>query len=317
MSDQGVSHKAVKEFLAEAEEIVDQFGSELADLADMAESGELSPDLLNSIFRAAHSLKGLAGMFGFSDIAELAHNMENMLDCLRLGKINPDQKLMKVLFGAHELLTSLVRSVDEDGSAARSADIAACVTQINACLAPPSTAPAAVSPLARLGLDERVLGALTEYEEHRLLDNLNKGKSLFSVHTSFELTTFDVELSQVSDILKTCGEVISTLPSMGGNLETHIDFDILFGSSRSLNEVKELIENNAVSVTRLGGGEPPAVAVVPVQEPLTVTSAVSRPVDTPRISSAAAAMDADTAVPAAAPSDDAALSAKSMSDSHI
>ena len=89
MSEHGASsHKAVKEFLAEAEEIVDQLGSELADLADMADSGDLSPDLLNSIFRAAHSLKGLAGMFGFADISELSHNMENLLDSLRLGKLN-------------------------------------------------------------------------------------------------------------------------------------------------------------------------------------------------------------------------------------
>ena len=313
MSDQGVSHKAVKEFLAEAEEIVDQFGSELADLADMADSGELSPDLLNSIFRAAHSLKGLAGMFGFGDIAELSHNMENMLDSLRLGKLHPDQKLIKVLFSAHELLTSLVRSVEEDGSATRTADIAVCVGRINACLAPPSAAPAAMSPLARLGLDDRILGALTEYEEHRLLDNLNKGKSLYNVHTSFELTTFDVELSQVSDALKTCGEVISTLPSMGGNLETHIDFDILFGSNRPLDEVKELVESDVIRVSRLGNEVPPSAAVVPVQESLTVGSSIPRPVDPVQPLPAVAVMEADTAAPASSPSDEASPSAKSMS----
>jgi len=136
MSDQGVSHKAVKEFLAEAEEVVEQLGSELADLADMADGGEQNPELLNSIFRGAHSLKGLAGMFGFSDISELAHNMENLLDSLRLGKINLEQGLMKVLFGAHELLTSLVRSV-ENGAMARTDEIAVCVSRINACLLPP------------------------------------------------------------------------------------------------------------------------------------------------------------------------------------
>ena len=44
---------------------------------------------------------------------------------------------------------------------------------------------ASESPLKCLGLPDRVLGALTEYEEHRLLDNLNKGRSIFNVHTSF------------------------------------------------------------------------------------------------------------------------------------
>ena len=99
------------------------------------------------------------------------------------------------------------------------------------------------------------MGALTEYEEHRLLDNLNRGRNIFNVHTSFELTTFDQELAQVSDVLKTSGEVISTLPSMGGNMETHIDFDILFGSSRPLAELQGLFENDAIVVTCLGSAD--------------------------------------------------------------
>jgi two-component system chemotaxis sensor kinase CheA len=254
MSDHGTSHKAIEEFLAEAEEVVEQLGSELADLADMADSGELNPDLLNSIFRGAHSLKGLAGMFGFTDVSELSHNMENLLDSLRLGKINLGQGSMKVLFRAHELLTSLVRSV-ESGGATRKDEIAACVARINACLVQPPVKPPAVSPLERLGLPEQVLGALTEYEEHRLLDNLNRGRKIFNVHTSFELTTFDRELAHISDILKNAGEVISTLPSMGGNIETHIDFDILFGSQCQLAEVQALLGNDDIVVTCLGSAD--------------------------------------------------------------
>lgn len=257
MSDNSASaNKAIKDFLAEAEEIADQLGSELADLADMADSGDLNPDLLNSIFRAAHSLKGLAGMFGLSDIAELSHNMENVLDWLRLGKLSLDQALMSVLFGSHELLTALIRNVSEGGSVNQAAEIAACVARINACLAPPDK-PSARSPLEQLGLPEHMRSALTEYEEHRLLDNIAKGRNIYSVHTSFDLMTFDQELSEVSDLLKTCGEVISTLPSVGGNMETHIDFEILFGSTRKLPELKELIERDKITVTLLGESAPP------------------------------------------------------------
>lgn len=265
MSEQGTSHKAVREFLAEAEEIVEQIGSELADLADMADSGEMSPDLLNSIFRGAHSLKGLAGMFGFRDISELSHNMENILDCLRLGKLSLEQKLVQVLFGAHELLASLIRSVDESGPADRSDEIAACVALINGCLAPPPAATTA-SPLQQLGLPDKVLSALTEYEEHRLLDNFNRGKQIYCVHTSFDLTTFDQELGDVSDRLKACGEVISTLPSMGGNLETHIDFDILFGSTRTFDELKGLFDSDAISVAYIGV-QPPQTLQTSQTEP--------------------------------------------------
>jgi two-component system chemotaxis sensor kinase CheA len=254
MSDQGTSHESIKEFLAEAEEVVEQLGSELADLADMADGGELNPELLNSIFRGAHSLKGLAGMFGFSAISELAHNMENILDSLRLGRISLDQGLMKVLFGAHELLTSLVRSVEIEG-ADRTEEIAACVSLINACLVPPLVKLPAAAPLQRLGLPGLAAGVLTEYEEHRLLDNLNRGRNIFNVHTSFKLTTFDKDLEQVSDVLTACGEVISTLPCMGGNVETDIDFDILFGSTQPLDGLQALFGNDAIVVSWLGNAD--------------------------------------------------------------
>ena len=98
--------KAVRDFLAEAEEIIDQLGHDLVGLSDCAESGECSPDLINSIFRGAHSLKGLAGMFGFTEIAELAHNLENLLDSLRLGRVSLDQQTVSVeeREGEHEAI---------------------------------------------------------------------------------------------------------------------------------------------------------------------------------------------------------------------
>lgn len=310
MSDHDTSHKAVKEFLAEAEEVVEQLGSELADLADMADSGELDPDLLNSIFRGAHSLKGLAGMFGFTDVSELSHNMENLLDCLRLGKIGLEKGVMKVLFGAHELLTSLVRSV-ETGGAARGDEIAACVALINTCLAPPAEKQPVESPLALLGLPERVLGALTEYEEHRLLDNLNRGRGIFNVHTSFELTTFDQELAQVSDALKTSGEIISTLPSMGGNMETHIDFDLLFGSTCSLVEIQGLLGNDSSVVTFLGraGSKTDRAAAAP--SPSMIDKLSSE--DAAQHSVAVPLEPTETATMASFNTEDTAQSAKSMS----
>lgn len=182
MSDSSGSSvsKAAKDFLMEAEEITDQIGTELADLADSVESGDLQPDLLNSIFRGAHSLKGLAGMFGFNNISELSHNMENLLDYLRLGKVNFDQKLIATLLQSHELLASLVRSVAEGSSSSHDKEIAICIANINSCIVTPD-APATASQLSQIGLSDRMRDALTEYEEHRLLDNLAKGRSIFLI----------------------------------------------------------------------------------------------------------------------------------------
>ncbi len=309
MNDPGTTahNKATKDFLAEAEEIVEQLGTELADLSDMAEGGDFNPDVLNSIFRGAHSLKGLAGMFGFSEISELSHNLENLLDWLRLGKIPLNQQLMPVLFDSHDLLTTLVRTISMGENHSKSKEIAACITKINTCLAPPEKQ-SGVSPLKTLGLSEQVLGALTEYEEHRLLDNISKGRSIFNVHTSFDLCTFDQELAVVTDLLKTCGEVISTLPSVGGNLETHIDFEILFGSTRQLCDLKKLIEGESITVKQLGGEIVPVKTVSP---DLPRTSEAAVPIQAPAVNTSTPELLPEPAQVSAV--DETALSAKSMS----
>ena len=90
--------KAIKDFLAESEEIINQLSLELVKLSDCADRGDYDPDVVNSIFRSAHSLKGLAGMFGFTGIADLAHNLENLLDLLRLGKIPLEESAVTILF---------------------------------------------------------------------------------------------------------------------------------------------------------------------------------------------------------------------------
>ena len=312
MSERNAAHtKAAQDFLAEAEEIVEHLGSELADLSDMTESGELNPDVLNSIFRGAHSLKGLAGMFGFNGIAELAHNMENLLDWLRLGKLNLSQNLMAVLFDAHELLSTLVRVLSTGKDTSMAPEIAACVTRINACLALPEKL-SGVSPLEALGLSAHVRDSLTEYEEHRLKDNLAKGRTIFNIHTSFDLTTFDTELSDVTEILKECGEVISTLPGVGVNLETNIDFEILFGSKCSLDELIAAITHDNVTVTQFGSSMPQE-ELVAVTFPVTGSrSAHAKPptVETSGALLVQADSPASTQVPL---TDDSALSAKSMS----
>jgi two-component system chemotaxis sensor kinase CheA len=312
MTDTTTIGKAIKDFLAEAEEIVEQLSQELADLNDCADTGDCNPDLLNAIFRGAHSLKGLAGMFGFATIQELAHTMENLLDSLRLGKIPLTGGLVNVLYEALEMLSGMIRHAgtgEEDHT-----DISTVVAMINACSAvKPATAEA--NPLASLGLSASVLGALTEYEEHRLLENLKRGRNMYSVYASFDLTTFDQDLAQLTDKLKKCGEVISTLPSVGGNIESAIDFVLLCGSDLPQSEIAALVEQESVQVQLLGAARPaveaaPSGAVpqpTPVPPPAETVSESPAPVIAPVASLAPPARSADGAL-----SGDA-LSAKSMS----
>jgi len=255
--------KAVKDFLAEADEILDQLSLDLVALSDCADGGECSPDLVNSVFRAAHSLKGLAGMFGFSDIAELGHHLENLLDALRLGKVELDQSVVSALFEATELLGILVRNAAEPGG--EPADISGARQRIDDCLSKKPQA-AKDSPLDRLNLPERVLSSMTEYEEHRLLENVKKGRRIYSIRVSLLLTSFDSELMELTEQLKQVGEVISTLPSAASSLEGGIDFEILFGSELAVGELTPLIDREKLSITRFGAEE--ATLPAPLEDEL-------------------------------------------------
>ena len=76
--------KAEREFVSEAEEILERMRGDLLDLAEQRDAGrEADPELVNRLFRSAHSLKGLSGMFGFDGMGELAHHLEDVLDRLR------------------------------------------------------------------------------------------------------------------------------------------------------------------------------------------------------------------------------------------
>lgn len=242
--------EAARDFLAEAEEILDDLGSQLADLADMAESGSLDPDLLNAIFRGAHSLKGVAGMFGFSAVSEVAHNTENLLDWLRMGKLSLTPSVMDLLFRSSRLLTTLLRATSDGTLSQHADDIAALITAINASLSP--VTPVTGTSPGQLGLPDSIRGALTEYEEHRLRENLGQGRQLLIIHTSFDLGTFDQELTVLTDLLKGYGELISTLPSIGENSQTNIDFELLLGSRHPEGELRNLLEGRVVSITSYG-----------------------------------------------------------------
>ena len=217
--------RGVREFLAEADEILEDLGRDVALLSEASRSGDISPDLVNAIFRGAHSLKGLAGMLGYTGISGLAHCLETLLDLIRLGKTPLDNQTVAVLFAALDILGELVRASGREESPP---DISPMLERLSACcartIAPPSF------DFARPILPERITGALTEFEEHRLAETIRRGRRLALVHASFLLESFDRELETLIALLKSRGEVISTLPSPGRERHDAIDFDILVGT---------------------------------------------------------------------------------------
>ncbi|HYQ48020.1 MAG TPA: Hpt domain-containing protein, partial [Thermodesulfovibrionales bacterium] len=78
-----------KEFIAEAEELLQESQSLILEIQDTASSG-VNPDTINALFRAMHTLKGVSGLFGLQGITKLSHALETLMDDVRLGKIEVD-----------------------------------------------------------------------------------------------------------------------------------------------------------------------------------------------------------------------------------
>jgi two-component system chemotaxis sensor kinase CheA len=83
-------------FFDEAQEHLESIEEKAMSLA----SGRHDPELLNSIFRAAHSIKGGSGTFGFTQLSEATHEMETLFDQLRKGKRQPDASTVRLLLDA-------------------------------------------------------------------------------------------------------------------------------------------------------------------------------------------------------------------------
>ncbi len=253
------SSQAIRDFLGEAEEVIERLNFDLVALGDGLERGDADPEMLNSIFRGAHSLKGLAGMFGFDDISELSHHMENLLDGLRLGKVNIGTDLLEALFDALDVLARLVHGKGEAEDF--TLDIGPAVARVEQAL----TGGGKDSGQGGPGIDPAILSVLTEYEEHRLQENLRKGRNLLRVQATFRLATFDQDLAELTDVLKQSGEVISTLP-IAGDLADHIGFQLLLGTEADLPEIRSRMEREDLGIDLLLRGKSTAAGPAPASD---------------------------------------------------
>ncbi len=239
---------ADREFVSESEEILERMRQDLADIADgHAEGSATDPELVNRLFRSAHSLKGLAGLFGFELVQTLAHHLEDLLDGLRLGRVPVAAPALEVIERTVALFASLLQKVgDAEALAATGDAISELVDHIEALRRAPD--PGAPS-LDSLALDPALLRALTEYEEHRLRENLQQGKSIFVVESAFEIMAFEEGLAEISAAMREVGEVLSTLPSPGEAPESEIRFTLLVAADLGLPELEAHLGPVGVTVS--------------------------------------------------------------------
>ncbi|TAL53136.1 MAG: chemotaxis protein CheA [Methylovulum sp.] len=99
--------EALSTFTIESTELLQKMEAGLLELEDIEDSGET----INAIFRAAHTIKGSAGIFGLDHIVRFTHVVESVLDALRSGKLAVTPELVAALLPCCDHLNILIRDI--------------------------------------------------------------------------------------------------------------------------------------------------------------------------------------------------------------
>ena len=138
----------MEDFLIEAFELIEQIDHDLVEL----EANPEDLELLNRIFRVAHTVKGSSSFLNFDVLTELTHHMEDVLNKARKGELKITPDIMDVVLESVDMMKGLLESIRDNGSDAAAGidikNICASLTQISEGEAPsaaPET-PAAPAP---------------------------------------------------------------------------------------------------------------------------------------------------------------------------
>src|SRR5699024_2669149 len=99
----------IEVFLDESNEHLQSMNDHLLELEKNPEDLEI----VNEIFRSAHTLKGMAGTMAFDDIASLTHKMENVFDKIRNQALEVSEDVIDIIFEAIESLEEMVGAIGE------------------------------------------------------------------------------------------------------------------------------------------------------------------------------------------------------------
>jgi two-component system chemotaxis sensor kinase CheA len=190
----------LKLFCEEADEQIELLDTSLVQL-----EGEPAPELLQQIFRAAHTLKGSSATIGHKKMASLTHAMETVLDAVRQGKKTPSGDLVDALLAGLDALRVLANEVvtridSNTETASLEADLLALLEE------------AAASPATGNAADAGTRYQLAEGVIQHALDEVSQGSSLYMVEVTIAA---DSQLPSIRSY-----QVLQEIDALGSTLQT-------------------------------------------------------------------------------------------------
>lgn len=240
-------------FLDESQEHIQSINTQLLKLE---QSG--GADVVQEIFRSAHTLKGMASAMGYERIANLTHEMESALDLVRGGKKESNQLLLDTMFIAMEQMEDMIADIESGGQGAN-VDVSETVAAFQSFIGGEKVAVEKTSETSTFEIDLYTNSVIEQAKQ-----------------TGFEAYQITVKLSDavvlkaaraymVFDRLQELGEVVSTHPETEEIEQEQFDlsFDVLFLSQ----ETKEAIEHAIAQVSEVERVEVNAFMETAVSEP--------------------------------------------------
>ncbi len=241
---------------------IDETKEHLQTLNDQVLILEAEPeniDTVNEIFRAAHSLKGMAGTMGFKRMQRLTHDMENVFSEIRNGKLNVNADMVDIVFKCLDAiegyLTNIIESADEGTE-----DNEELIGLLNDALSESTDAAPAEEKKKEQETEksssEKADGEdrckfrsvpIADFEKNAMLEAKGKGMHVYAATVYIQESCL-LKAARAFLVFKGVedkGEVIKSYPSAQDieDEKFELDFSMFIVSEKSLDEIKTTIEN--------------------------------------------------------------------------
>lgn len=268
----------LQDFLVESFELIEQLDQDLVEL-------ETRPDdleLLNRIFRVAHTIKGASSFLNFDTLTHLTHHMENILNLARHGDILIDAAIMDIILESIDLMKALLVRI-RDTRADDGLDVSACVVRLDAAVNGEASVEAE-APVPQASA-EPVAAAVDPVDEE---EPDYSGMSDAEVEAEIERL---IAIKNAEAVAKRTGGAPTALveeeePDYSGMSDAEVEAEIerliaIKNAEAAAKHANKSSESNASTDTQAAA---PAAAIVPTPAPTTQAAPVAK-----------------TAAPAAAP----------------
>lgn len=258
------SDEFISIFLSEANEIVEGLENDLV----LLEDNKSDEDLLNKIFRSAHTLKSSAGTVGFTTMSELNHVAENLLEKVRSGKLDVTPTMITVLLEFLDTVKIMLQNIiDGKGEAdgvnnieSLKAKIKAIAdgNEIDASVQTPTTSSAAPT------VKKETQTSTQAIEEPEKKEESASGSNVFHISMSFKATIFDngidplMFLNDLRDIgtisnLKIDSSNVPPISALEDPYTCYTQFSLDISTNSTLEQVQNIflfvIDDNDINIS--------------------------------------------------------------------